>query len=683
MATIPELEAALINADKAGDSSGAKILASEIIKMREATPSAQTPQLPTDDLPTGELPPEQPSPTMGERVVGAGEAALAIGTGATSGALGYIGGALKGLAQQILSGEYGTRKGGAILEKSAQEGAQALTYEPRTETGKEYTQTATETIAPLEALTPIAAEIGAVARTAKTAIPSIKKAIPIVSEKAPLKKMTQSEVGEVAKKAASGSTSAKVKLAEEAKINIDAMKAADRLEIDLPTDVWSDSELIKQTAGLTRSQIGTESAAWKEYVTRAASKADEAMQKLGGAESKATISEKTQDMLSKSRSDLKTNASALYNEVDANIPKSEQVQATNTLDTLKQIAGDLGGTEGMTSQEKSLLSMISSTEGTTYGRLIREKQMIGKALQGKESPYGNIDEASLKRLYGALASDQLDNVESMGGTELRNKLHFANRLTSKQKELEKRMIKAYGKDGEGSISTLMTRAIEQGSKGDITPLNKLLKAVPEELHKEVMATALTDIVSSARGAEPGIFDFAKFSKLYHGLRKNTPVYNKLIKTLGVEHDKMLNDLFKVSKAVTEARANVIQTGKANQAILKSLQSENLASSIAKSIVDRGVKAGSLGTVSIDNFVKSPADKIAAVGELFRSQEFKDLSIEAATKTPSYKSISRFAKSPAFNRWKQRTGVVIKEPEFWILNAMAQQEEIKSQQGEQE
>lgn len=327
--------------------------------------------------------------------------------------------------------------------------------------------------------------------------------------------------------------------------------------------------------------------------------------------------------------------------------------------------------------------MISSTEGTTYGRLVREKQMIGKALQGKESPYGSIDEASLKRLYGALAADQLDNVEAIGGQELRNKLHFANRLVSKQKELEKRMVKAYGKEGEGSISTLMTRAIEQGSKGDITALNKLLKAVPEELHKEVMATALTDIVSSARGAEPGIFDFAKFSKLYHGLRKNAPVYNKLIKTVGVEHDKMLNDLFKVSKAVTEARANVIQTGKANQAILKSMQSENLASEIAKSIVDRGVKTASLGTVSIENFVKSPADKIAAVGELFRSQEFKDLAVEAATRTPDNKSISRFAKSPSFKKWMKRTGVVIKEPEVWILNAMSQQETKSQEEKEKE
>ncbi len=36
----------------------------------------------------------------------------------------------------------------------------------------------------------------------------------------------------------------------------------------------------------------------------------------------------------------------------------------------------------------------------TYGRLIREKNLIGKALKREESPYGSLDEATLKRLYG-------------------------------------------------------------------------------------------------------------------------------------------------------------------------------------------------------------------------------------------------------------------------------------------
>jgi hypothetical protein len=44
------------------------------------------------------------------------------------------------LTQQILSGEFGTPEAVRAVEKAAVEGAQALTYQPRTETGQEMVQ---------------------------------------------------------------------------------------------------------------------------------------------------------------------------------------------------------------------------------------------------------------------------------------------------------------------------------------------------------------------------------------------------------------------------------------------------------------------------------------------------------------------------------------------------------------
>ena len=128
--------------------------------------------------------PIQEDQTLQDRLVGAGEAALATGTAATTGAVGDIVGKLQGLYESLSTGKYGTREGADIVKNLAEEYAQKLTYEPRTEAGQEYTQAISEAAAPLVALTPAAAEIGAVASAAKPIVSKASKAIskPIAEE---------------------------------------------------------------------------------------------------------------------------------------------------------------------------------------------------------------------------------------------------------------------------------------------------------------------------------------------------------------------------------------------------------------------------------------------------------------------------------------------------------------------
>jgi hypothetical protein len=87
-----------------------------------------------------QLAPVPQTPSVIDKAIGAGETALTLGTAATSGTLGTIIGTAKGLTQQILSGEFGTPQAARAVEKAAAEGAQALTYQPRTEAGQEMVQ---------------------------------------------------------------------------------------------------------------------------------------------------------------------------------------------------------------------------------------------------------------------------------------------------------------------------------------------------------------------------------------------------------------------------------------------------------------------------------------------------------------------------------------------------------------
>ena len=79
-------------------------------------------------------PAPQPELSVTDRLLGAVEAIAALGTGSTTGTLGYIAGAGEGLARQAL-GQYTSDE----ARKMAEQASAALTYAPRTETGQEYT----------------------------------------------------------------------------------------------------------------------------------------------------------------------------------------------------------------------------------------------------------------------------------------------------------------------------------------------------------------------------------------------------------------------------------------------------------------------------------------------------------------------------------------------------------------
>jgi hypothetical protein len=86
------------------------------------------------------------SPTMGQRMLGAGEAALSMVTGAIGAPLGMIQGTGAGLAREILSGQFGTPQAAQRIEQAASEQAGRFTYAPRTATGQQMVQAVGETL---------------------------------------------------------------------------------------------------------------------------------------------------------------------------------------------------------------------------------------------------------------------------------------------------------------------------------------------------------------------------------------------------------------------------------------------------------------------------------------------------------------------------------------------------------
>lgn len=114
--------------------------------------------------------------TLGERLTGAGEAALTTGTGLTAGAAGMIGGTVKGLGQAILDGSFGTQEAANLVEEQAMKGAEAGTYAPRTQAGQEYAQNVGEVMAATAPLMGFGGELSQIGAGMRAAAPAVRAA---------------------------------------------------------------------------------------------------------------------------------------------------------------------------------------------------------------------------------------------------------------------------------------------------------------------------------------------------------------------------------------------------------------------------------------------------------------------------------------------------------------------------
>ncbi len=503
---------------------------------------------------------------------------------------------------------------------------------------------------------------------------------------APIAELTEEQLAATAKKAATGAfgkQAATEELAAQASPNKAVTDAAARLKMELDPDFVTDNAQFRNLVGLTRSQAGsTAEARGIQVAEKAAEKADEALQTLGASKDVAAVSNKVKSALGATRDDLEKASDALYKEIDEAVPKSHPVEMPALKARIAAVVEDMGGMEGLSGPEKGLAKMFEGP--VTYGRLARERGLIGKALAGKESPYGSMEEGSLKQLYKAMAEDQLDAVTAIGGDALRDKYRLASQLVAKRKGLEKRIVETFGKDGNGSLVPTLRAAISSSVRGDDKGLAKLIQTIPEPLRKEALSSALLTHASAT--TKGGQFGFPQYAKMYRGMRENSPVYASVVKTLGEGSDELLTDLYQVSQSIAKAQAAVHHTGKANQVFAGP---ESLVGKVfegAKAAAVRGaateaatsMAVGPTGAGFMAGAIQAAAsgkkDVMKAVGDLLTSPEFKKVVEESATKGfASNKSVERLARARSMRGYASMIPGTFRrdvgEREAWINSAL--------------
>lgn len=479
-----------------------------------------------------------------------------------------------------------------------------------------------------------------------------------------------------------GASKARAQLAEIAKTNPEAKAAADRLGLELPVDVLSDNSQLKEVVGLTRSQIGSEAKqAWNETVQAASDRAHAAMDELDAVTDISQVSADVFDRLDNAQKSLGRQASDLRQEVTDAVDVRGRVDATGIKSWLQTRIDDLGGgKEGIAAlspEEKRLWGIVSKGQ-PTYALLNEQRDLIGQALEKGTGPWSNTNMKRLKDIYGSLANDQINFIEASAGKEIADKQRAANTLFKQMYDGREQMEKIFTKNLSGGLAPLMQRAITQGTKGNAQTLNTLVKIIPEDMRGKVLTSALF----KAAKATDDTFSFTNFANIYRDLRSNSAVYKELAKAVGPEGDKLLTDLYAVSRRLSEADKNISRTGASTQ--LQLLNSERFLSRILMASGGAagagliGSALGGPGAAIVGAGLAAAAPEIAQrVGKtnaqklhnLMSSEAFRDLTMSAATGDALDRNINRVAGSKQFRDYAKAIGLEMKEGRNWLRSAI--------------
>jgi hypothetical protein len=477
------------------------------------------------------------------------------------------------------------------------------------------------------------------------------------------------------------------KLIAQAKINPEIKEMAERLGFKLPFDIFAEGEIVKRSAGITRDIKGSAAeVVFRQEVQDAIIQADNVIKELG-ATNLSTISDKIGNALETTQTSLKVREKDLFDRINGNeeknivgiVQKTEKVDITNTLDEINRLIKE----EGIESLDPKIIKILKRKD-LTYGGLLRLKESIGDAAFKNKGPYSDASTGQLKLLYGKLSDDQFANAIRIGGDEVEDLIKTANSITVKRKELEQTLVKILGKDLQGSIAPGLKTAITSGAKGDISNTNRIISIIPEELRKDAILSAIQD-ATRAKDLQGNVnFGLAQFSTLYQNLKRQEVVFKAISKELGPETTKVLDELAEISKRITEARANVAVTGKANQALLTSIQAENVLEKFLTGSTTARVMGGLTGTATslaipipgiggllataFASIKFTPKDRLKLLGDLFNNIKFRKMVDEVAqTGSASDETLSSVAKLPLYKRWAKTMG--IDDSRNWLQGAI--------------
>lgn len=496
---------------------------------------------------------------------------------------------------------------------------------------------------------------------------------------------TAEELAQVTRTAAGGglgSKAAKAELAQAAAPDAETLAAAKRLGIEdhLQPDHVTTNDAYRTLAAVVKSIPASEAkAAEVQGLAKVAERADQIITELGGSRDLSALNAGVKSELSRIEKDLKTQAGELYDAVRDRVLPKTPAPADNVLKMIKARADELGGEAHLTAGERKILTDLTPKDGVqpTYALLDQTRKDIGAAARGANETFGTRDSKLLGDLGKALTLDQEAVAAAAGAGELWN---AARAATVAYKGIQNDLIGLFGKTLSNSIVGDLSNSTKALAKGDISGFVQLVKATPESMRHEVVASGLASAFNS--NAAKGGINFNNYAQWFEGLQRNTLARDALFSNLPKAAVQRLTDLYKVSKGIAASTGQFIATGRLLAAPVKQiLEADNLMAHVFDVAKKAGAAEAITSTMGLPGagmaaavgaaLTKGRTPIMKAADSLINSPEFI-----AAARNASKNNINRLARSSKFAAFVKAAGTPreMKDREKWIASALQAKKE---------
>lgn len=499
---------------------------------------------------------------------------------------------------------------------------------------------------------------------------------PVAPAAAAAPRLTAEELAAATRKAAEGglgSTKATAKVAAETAPDAATVKAMDELGFRYQPDHVTTNQAYRELAQAVKSVPGSQTRATElEILQHNAQKADELITTLGGSRDLSTLSADVKTKLGKIHADLKAQAKELFEEVRAKIDPVTPTPATNTVNFIKENARKLGGAENLSTGEKDLLKKFG-TEGKppTYALVDSERKAANAAKYNNNSPFATMDSRLRDELITAMRADQEVVAKAAGLGDVWN---AANKATGLYKAVQDDLVTLFGKTLENSVVGNLNTAVTKLAAGDVSNFVKLIKAIPEAMRKEVVASGL----SSAFGvnARNGSINFNSYTKWFEGLEKNKVARDALFSNLPPDAVRQLTNLYKASKGISAATRERITTGRIQAVEAELLKGDSLMGRIfdiakksgaAEAVTSSlGLPGAGVAAGIASALTRGKTSAMKAADALINSPEFI-----AAARDASKQNVAKLAKSRPFGAFIRAAGNPreMRDREKWVTLAL--------------
>lgn len=667
-------------------------------------------QIPGEDgLPVPPRPEPAPEPTIGEKVIGALEAAKTLVLGIPGGFAGTVRGTAEGLAEQILNGKFGTAEAQRAVADAAMNRAQEWTPTPKTQAGVDMVEAIGGVAQQLVPVTPLTAEMATVGQAARTtaqmgrtaastatrgavnavlqgvgAAPDAPAAPPAVAQQL----QAVERVTRAAKSAGQGSRKAARILANEAKPDPKIVKSAERLGIQeyLQPDHVTSSEAYRQVVGAIKSNPQSAVAlAEKEGLAAVAKRASTLIDDIGGTNDLSALDAGLKAKMRDTHASLLAGEDAMYAKLREAIPARVDAPAPSVLAFIERRAQDLRGAQNLTPLEKAVRAKLSPKKDgaqPSYALLDDVRKEVGAAAR-QQGAFRDADSGLAKQLYREILADQEEVAAASGVGDM---FKAARSATSVRKALEDDLAALFGKDLDRSLLSSGDRslpgAIRAAASGDSARLARLISAVPQDLRQQVVASGISTVLR--RAATRGEMDFTGYSKWWAGLQRNRQAYAAVMANLPLSARKQLTALARVSQGISDSLATRTKTGALNtikaemmgaDSLMESLYSlaKRSAAGAASEVVTTplGLPGAGLSAGIASALTKGKPKAMQAVDSLIASPEFSQLVKTQAGTAARSEATRRLATSQAFAQLLKASGrrLSLTEREILIAEAM--------------